>query len=206
MVKMTLVTRTPSNAVEGALVDAAERLLEAEGVEALSVRRIAAEAGVAPMGVYNRFGGKNGVLDALLIRGFEGLGAAMADVPTGDPIVVLTESGSCYRQFAKAHPAMYRLMFDRAIAGWEPSAEALAHSEASFQCLVGNVRQAMDAGLIRPDDEVEVAQRLWSACHGLVSLELRGLGFVADVDTHHRRLTETMLAGLAAPPSEAQVG
>ena len=63
------VRRTPSTKIEDRLVAAAFHLLEAEGPEALSVRRVAAEAGVAPMGVYNHFeGGKNGVVDAIFRR------------------------------------------------------------------------------------------------------------------------------------------
>jgi AcrR family transcriptional regulator len=193
---MKPVTRTPSVDIERSLVDAAERLLEAEGVEALSVRRIATEAGVAPMGVYNRCGGKNGLLDALLTRGFDDLDEALAGIGDDDPLAVLMECARRYRRFAKAHPAMYRLMFDRAVPGWEPSPEAIENSAASFGRVVGYVRDAMASAAVVPDDEVEVAQRLWSACHGLVSLELRGLGFVEDIDRHHERLTETMLAGL----------
>jgi AcrR family transcriptional regulator len=48
-------TRTPSVAMEAALLEAAAGILETEGPDALSVRRIAATAGVAPMGVYNHF-------------------------------------------------------------------------------------------------------------------------------------------------------
>jgi AcrR family transcriptional regulator len=196
---MTPVTRTPSADVEQALLAAAERLLEAEGVDALSVRRIAAEAGVAPMGVYNRFGGKDGVLNALLVRGFDDLDGALTDIEESDPLRVLATTGRRYRGFAKAHPAMYALMFDRGVPGWEPSPEALEHSAASFGRVVTYVRQAMATGAIIQDDDVEVAQRLWSACHGAVSLELRGLGFVEDLDAHHERLIDTMLAGLSAP-------
>ena len=60
------------------LLHAASTLLAAEGPEALTVRRIAAEAGVSTMGVYSRFGGKEGVIDALLRDGFQALADAMA--------------------------------------------------------------------------------------------------------------------------------
>src|SRR3954471_2459287 len=72
--------RTPSTAIEDALVEAAFRLLEAEGPEALSVRRVAAEAGVAPMGVYTHFDGKSGVVDALFRAAFESLTDSLEQV------------------------------------------------------------------------------------------------------------------------------
>ncbi|MGH3855747.1 MAG: TetR/AcrR family transcriptional regulator, partial [Pseudonocardiaceae bacterium] len=55
--------------------NAAERLLN--HLNALAVRDIAARAGVAPMGVYNRFGSKDGILNALLQQGFDELAAAV---------------------------------------------------------------------------------------------------------------------------------
>ena len=52
-------------------------MLEREGVAGLTVRAVAAEAGVAPMGVYNHFDGKPGLLLAVLQRAFDGLREAV---------------------------------------------------------------------------------------------------------------------------------
>src|ERR1700749_3167286 len=65
--------RTPSPDVERELLAAAEAVLVREGPGGLTVRAVATEAGIAPMGVYNRLGGKDGLVDALLIRGFDRL-------------------------------------------------------------------------------------------------------------------------------------
>src|SRR5512146_317989 len=87
MVSMNAATparrgRTPSADVERELLAAAEAVLVRDGPGGLTVRAVAAEAGIAPMGVYNRLGGKDGLVDALLIKGFdrlrESLEAAMA--------------------------------------------------------------------------------------------------------------------------------
>jgi len=75
-------TRTPSVDVHGLLLTAADAVLRREGLAGVTVRGVAAEAGVAPGGVYSRFGGKDGLIDALLIRGFDDLGAATA--PRGE--------------------------------------------------------------------------------------------------------------------------
>src|SRR5580704_14283361 len=77
-------TRTPSADVERELLTAAEAVLVREGPGGLTVRAVAAEAGIAPMGVYNRLGGKEGLVDALLIRGFDRLRAAV-DAAGADP-------------------------------------------------------------------------------------------------------------------------
>src|SRR5687768_10585889 len=103
--------RTPSRDVESALLDAAEAVLVRDGPTGVTVRAVAIEAGVAPMGVYNRFGSKEGLIDGLLIRGFTGLHQAIAPHGESDPIDRLIQSGVRYRQFALAHPAHYEAMF-----------------------------------------------------------------------------------------------
>ncbi|GGV31282.1 hypothetical protein GCM10010182_63390 [Actinomadura cremea] len=62
--------RTSALAVREALLRAARELLDERGPSGLAIRDIAARAGVAPMGVYNRFGSKDGILNALLEQGF----------------------------------------------------------------------------------------------------------------------------------------
>ena len=64
--------------MEAALLSSAADILETEGPDGLSVRRIAAAAKVAPMGVYNHFESKFGIVEALFVQGFERLGAEMA--------------------------------------------------------------------------------------------------------------------------------
>ncbi len=191
--------RTRSRDLEDVLVEAAERILAAGGPEALSVRRIAAEAGVAPMSVYNRFGGKNGIVEQLYVKGFDDLGARARSVREGDPRAALVACGEAYWAFAKARPATYAVMFDRAVPGFEPSPQAWCHAEDAFSELVAHVRRAMAAGVLEETDAVDVAQQLWASLHGLVSLELRSLGFVDDVDAHRHRLFKTLLRGLAPP-------
>lgn len=189
--------RTPSTEVQCSLLDAAGRILAEDGPAALSVRRIASEAGVAPMCVYNRFGGKNGIVDHLFTEGFDDLAARIRGIQADDPRQALVECGEQYWAFAVEHPATYAVMFDRAVAGYLPGEEAHRHASECFGTLVAHVRRAIDLGVLAPNDPVDVAQRLWASMHGLVSLHLRRLGFIADVDEHRRRLVDTLLRGLS---------
>lgn len=188
--------RTPSADVERSVIDAAEQLLVTEGVGALTVRGIASAAGVAPMSVYNHLGGKEGVLDALLVRGFDALNEALLDVASDDPYADLSEAGRRYRAFAREHPQHYMLMFERSVTDYQPSAMTLGHAFATFKQLEVLVRRAMSAGVIVDGDPAEVAQRLWSSCHGLASLELHGIGFCEDIPSHQEAAADTMLLGL----------
>ena len=156
----------------------------------------ASAAGVAPMSVYNHLGGKEGVLDALLVRGFDALNDAMSDLASDDPYEDLAEAGRRYRAFAREHPQQYMLMFERSVPDYEPSVMALGHAHATFKELETLVRRAMAARVIVDGDPAEVAQRLWASCHGLASLELHGLDFCADIVSHQEAAASTMLRGL----------
>jgi AcrR family transcriptional regulator len=180
-----------------ALLNSAADILENEGPDALSVRRIAAAAGVAPMGVYNHFESKNGIIDALFIQGFERLRQALdtiADIQ--DPYEALREGGRRYRALAHAHPTVYRLMFLQAVPGFEPSDYALEVATGAFGALVAAVQRAMTAGVIAEASPTETAQMIWASHHGWVSLELMGIGFVEDQDAAFDRLCTSLLAGL----------
>ncbi len=183
--------------MESALLTSAGELLERDGPDALSVRRIAAAANVAPMGVYNHFDSKSGIIEALFVQGFERLRAAMASIAeVGDPAEALREGGRRYRALALAHPMAYQLMFLRAVPGFEPSDNALVVCAGAFDGLVSAVRRAMDAGVIAAAEPTEIAQVIWAGVHGWVSLELLGIGFVENQDAGFERLCDAYLEGL----------
>jgi AcrR family transcriptional regulator len=184
-----------------ALLAAAHDLLATDGPGALTVRRIAAAAGVSTMNVYSRFGGKDGVLDELFVDGFRRLTATMEGSPSsGDAMADLRQCGACYRQFALDNPTYYSLMFDRVVPDFEPSDAALATALGSLGELAARVQRAMDAGALRPADAFTVASALWACEHGLVSLELRMAderGQPFDWDVIAPLAVDAMLDGLA---------
>jgi len=182
------VTRTPTAEVESAILDSAQRLLATEGPEALSIRRIATEAGVAPMSVYNRFEGKHGVVEALFLQGFKRLQAEFAAVEASDVMDGLDECGHRYRALAHAHPGSYAVMFDRVIPEFEPSERCVLQASASFTELVALVERGQLEGRVIDGEAIDIAQQIWETVHGAVSLELRGMGFVDGRDAHFARL------------------
>src|SRR5665213_3923660 len=80
-----------------ALVDAARRILEAEGPTALSLRAVAREAGVSPAAPYHHFKDKAELLDAVADEGWQMLDAGMAKAKAAaDPRDKLTALGIAY--------------------------------------------------------------------------------------------------------------
>jgi AcrR family transcriptional regulator len=192
-------TRTPSAEVERELLAAAEAVLVRDGPGGLTVRAVAAEAGIAPMGVYSRLGGKDGLVDALLIKGFDRLRAAIEAGREPDMNDRLRSCGQRYRQFALANPHFYAIMFEGAIPPERvhDNEEVDAHARASFGALVRIVELASAAGVIEAPDPVEAAQQIWSAVHGAVALEMKCLVLTPDPGATYTEFMETVIRGLA---------
>lgn len=161
-----------------ALLSAAHRLLAEDGPEALTVRRIAAEAAMSTMNVYSRFGGKDGVIDELFAEGFRRLIAEVEAIPTTDDVVGdLMAIAHAYRAFAIAHPTYYGIMFRSSVPGFEPSPESVSVALGGLAQFVSRVEHGQELGQIVADDcdPQEIAAWLWATCHGIVSLELDGI-------------------------------
>lgn len=186
--------------MEDVLIEAAEQILRDEGPAAITVRKVATCAGVAPMGVYNHFDGKQGLIEAVFVRGFDQLRQTVASASGGDARARLRDAGCKYREFALQHPEHYRLMFVR-MHEVEPGEQALQHAFAAFDQLVQMVGAARQWGPLGQGSDVQVAQQLWSALHGAVSLELLGIGFDDDPASSFDRTLDAMLAGLTAQAS-----
>ena len=189
--------RTPSAEVERELLAAAETVLVRDGPGGVTVRAVAAEAGIAPMGVYNRLGGKDGLVDTLLIKGFDRLRAAIESGREPDMLARLRSCGLRYREFALANRNFYAIMFEDAIPREKDSPEVESHARAAFGALVRIVELAAASGVIAAPDPLEAAQQIWSAVHGAVALELRGLVLTPDPAATYRAYVETLIRGLA---------
>ena len=192
-------SRTPSAEVERELLTAAEAVLVRDGPGALTVRAVAAEAGIAPMSVYNRFGGKDGLVDALLIKGFDRLRASIEAGREPDMLARLRNCGLRYREFALANPHFYALMFEEVKPHdhVDEDNEVGEHARAAFGALVRTVELASAAGVIEARDPVEMAQQVWSAAHGAVALEMKGLVLTPDPAATYGESVDTIIRGLA---------
>jgi AcrR family transcriptional regulator len=193
--------RTPSADIERELLAAAEAVLVRDGPGGLTVRAVAAEAGIAPMGVYNRLGGKDGLVDALLIKGFDRLRAsceaAINDTAEPSMRARLFACGRNYRRFALDNPHFYAIMFEDAIPHERDNEEVGAHARAAFGTLVRAVELAAAAGVLDAPDPIEAAQQIWSAVHGAVALELKGLVLTPDPQYTYQASLTTIFRGMA---------
>ena len=159
-----------------ALLDAAERIVQAEGLEALTVRRVASEVGTTTRAVYSVFSSKEGLIVALGRRAFEILGDGLASFPqTDDPAADLIEGTiAVFRRFAIEHPTLFQIALQR-----PPSSQIKAgFTDAQAEALAGleaRIERLHAAGLLGGRPVWAVLCVFDALCEGLAALELRGI-------------------------------
>lgn len=149
-----------------ALVDAAAQVLARDGPQALSLRAVAREAGVSPAAPYHHFKDKSDLLNALAEEGFHALGDALKAEFEADPDHNLSTMGLAYVKFARANPALYRVMYDSSRN--EDAMPAKSHDKADGGFHL--VREAMIRAGANPADEVGLELACiasWCTAHGL---------------------------------------
>ena len=154
-----------------ALVDAARRLLEAEGPTALSLRAVAREAGVSPAAPYHHFKDKAELLDAVAQEGWEMLEHFMAEAKastTGRQ--QLTALGIAYVCFAREHPALYRVMYDGARDREALPEEMQDPDKDSAYCMVRNTMVENGADPTQEADLELATIAAWCGAHGLAEM------------------------------------
>jgi AcrR family transcriptional regulator len=152
-----------------ALVQAARRLLEAEGAAALSLRAVAREAGVSPAAPYHHFKDKSELLEAVAEEGWLELSGSLAEAAANpadeDRLVPLLLA---YVRFARSEPALYRVMYESASEREDLPKNARAGDDTAF----ARVRGALASRGAEPTDiEMELAMTAaWCAAHGLAAM------------------------------------
>ncbi len=166
-------------ALREALLAQASRELETMGLEGVSLRRLAETAGVSKTAPYRHFADKRDLLVTLAADGFrmlaEALEAVTPAVPAAaDPKEALRSLFRAYMDFAREHPAQYKLMISR--LGYELHSEACRlNSERALSCLVRAVQAAQASGWRPGQDGMSLVLSLWASVHGWATLLIDGL-------------------------------
>ncbi len=191
-----------------ALLDAAERVIQAGGLEAVSVRGIAETAGTTTRAVYSLFGSRDGLLAALGARAFELLGSAIRALPeTEDPAADLAGAGvEVFRRFVTEHPILFRMGFQPRPAVADRAAEL---EEARLDALAGlaaKVTRLDQAHLLGGRTVADAIVSFHAMCEGLADIELRGMLPPGQEERIWRTALTALVAGLAAPARDHRPG
>jgi len=157
------------------ILDAARELFAERGVEAVTMREIARRIDYTATAIYHHFADKNALLQELCAVDFKALAYEMVKIGhIADPIERLRRIGLAYVDFALTHPSHYRFMFITPKPEI-PTAEHIGNPEEdSYAFLKMTIGDAIARGRFRPEitDIDQLAQMLWAAVHGVVSIHM----------------------------------
>jgi AcrR family transcriptional regulator len=169
----------------GDIVSAALALIDRTGSdEAVTLRAVAREVGIAAPSIYAHFPDREAIVAAAVDRIFDELAAEITrgrDLAGDDPVDRLIGGCEAYVGFGLAHPARYAVLFSArrmAAAAYRPAPTApgpggrpvLAAGAAAFALLVDAIEACVGAGVSGSTDVVADATAVWVALHGTVSL------------------------------------
>lgn len=157
--------------LRAALLERAWDVVDANGVDDLSLRQLARDVGVSHGASARHFRDRQALLDAVAIEGFARLNAALADasVTEGRYAERFRAAGEAYVGFAVRHPAILGVMYT-AKHHPEASAELGELSHVSMRGLVELIDEAQRAGVLRPGSPEQLALVAFAAVHGVATL------------------------------------
>lgn len=155
--------RTPSQLLISKVIRTTTELLEEKGLQAITIRAVAANAQVSPMSVYNHFGDKQGLLDAVVEERFAAMAHALHGISEYDPLARLRKAGAVVQELMLANPRCYQLM-------WSTRPGPQAYN--AFSQLIDIVRYGQVAGVMINVEAQSLANAIWACVQGAVSVEL----------------------------------
>jgi AcrR family transcriptional regulator len=188
-----------------ALLDAAERAVEAGGIDGLSLRGVAEAACTTTRAVYSLFGSKEGLITALGRRAFDILGADIQAMPsTDDPASDLVEAGTTvFRTFAITHPSLFRIGVQRS---GEPGDSGSSFRATQREALAGLHARVARLDTVREETRgvADATVAFHALCEGLAAVELRGLLPAEHAERIWRDALTALVTGLTQSPAPRQ--
>ena len=157
------------------ILAAAERIHQREGLDSVSMRRIADEVGLTAMALYRHYRDKDALLDALVDEGFSRWEQYLARAAGADtPLERVRGALTAYVGFALGEPQAFQLSYlaARPNAGVAPALRMI--ESPAYQAIVDAARDAIAAGELRAGDPAELVQLAWATIHGLLVLHIGG--------------------------------
>jgi AcrR family transcriptional regulator len=184
------------------LLETAERVVETEGLEALTVRRVAEKAGTTTRAVYATYGSKEGLIIALGRRAFDYLRDGLEGLPaTADPAADLVDAGvMVFRRLMIDHPSLFRI---GVLWGTLPDPQLVAGFRDEQRSALADLRDRvarLEASHALGGRSVPDATREFHAlCEGLAAMELRSLLPDGEEERIWRDALTTLVRGFGIP-------
>jgi len=179
-----------------AVVAAAADIADAEGLDRLTLARVAAAAGVRTPSLYNHVESLDDVRRRVALLALRDLADALRDAAVGragdDALVAMADA---YRAYARRHPGRYA-------ATQRAPAEGDEEMRAAAKGAVDVVLAILRGYGLEGDDAIHAARAVRSALHGFVALEAGGgFGIPVDLDESYERMVRALARGLRDAPT-----
>jgi AcrR family transcriptional regulator len=176
------------------VVAAATEVADRDGLEAVTLARVAEMLGVRSPSLYSHVEGLAGLRRAMALDAAERLGTHITDaIRDRGGAEALTALAHAYRDFARAHPGLYATMLPT------PSQAEDAEVYRAFAAPVVGIATVLSGLGVAEESAVSIVRGFRSAIHGFVSLEAAGgFGLPQDIDQSFATLVRVFIAGIEA--------
>lgn len=183
--------------LKNALIQAGIKILAEDGINELSLRKVAREAGVTHSAPYAHFADKQALIAAISTDGykkiFDRINLVMENYPT-DPLRQLVEIAWVYVQFGFDEPDHFKITFTSLVESEREHPELVIATKRTFNELRLLIIRCQEAGLIDEGEPDLVTVTLWGLVHGFVNL-IQG-GMVSHVVTDRYSKREMLILSL----------
>jgi len=193
---------TASNNTADRIAHVALSILEKEGPEAVSMRRVAQTVGITPMAIYHHFSDRQALLTTITDREFAKLLSYMQSHPVRgtleDRLVAVMEG---YVDYSFAQPRVFDFVFSNVRPGARQFPKDFrARRSPTLNPIADMLAAEMERGHLKKDDVWEVAFALWAHVHGYVMLYRAGRINLSEKEFRRllRRSLRRFLYGLKA--------
>jgi AcrR family transcriptional regulator len=159
--------------LKNALIEAGVEILTETGLGGLSLRKVAKRAGVSHAAPYAHFKDKQALVAAIATAGHARIYAEINQILTanpGDPLRQLVLTALAYLDFSQAEPDLFRITFSGAIEKEQDYPDLVEMAHKNFDLLREITARGRAAGLFQRGPDDLLAQSLWGAVYGLISL------------------------------------
>jgi AcrR family transcriptional regulator len=173
--------------LKNALIKAGVEILSKEGIEGLSLRKVAQRAGVSHSAPYSHFPDKQSLIAAISTEGFHRLYADLDAAVSGhpkNPKKQLLDGALAYVRYALNNTDTFKIMFSGVLEKEKEYPAFVEISQKTFERVVSVVKACQEAGVVRSASSEMMAVAMWGQVHGIVSLALEGQISHSVLDHH----------------------
>jgi AcrR family transcriptional regulator len=164
-----------SQTTQARIFAAARALFDQDGVDGVSMRRIAGKVGITPMAIYKHYPDKDALLNALMLDGFAAWEARVEKIRESEPLGWLRQMGEAFLDFALGQPRRYEAAFLlKASAARRYPGDFEAGRSPVVSKMMARIEEARAQGLVADIPTIDITISFTALVQGLVDMYRAG--------------------------------